>query len=154
MEKNSTIITEVFSALYNISKRKTTEGYTFTLLNSIKEELQPKYPFLDGINLKDTRFIEEDNFIVVDPHLEKIPTKQVCFALRDVLKTMSESLGKEAGPFFYKEISTKIIDQSNRTMQKYGIDLLIMQLEREIEELEKRIIKTAKSIHPSQLQSK
>jgi len=150
MEKNSTMITEILNVLYKISKRKTTEGYTFILLSSIKEELEPKYPFLTEIKFKDTRFIEENNFISINPDLETIPTKQVCFALRDVLKTMNESLGKDAGPFFYKEISVKISDTANETMQKYGIDLLIMQLEKEIEELEKRIIKTSENKHISQ----
>lgn len=154
MEANSTIITEIFTALYNISKRKTTEGYTFILLNSILEELQPKYPFLVQINLKDTRFIEEEDFIIIDPILNAIPTQKICSALYDMLKTMNESLGKDAGPFFYKEISVKISDFTNETMQRNGVDLLIMQLEREIEELEKRIAKTSNQIQSSQFQLK
>jgi hypothetical protein len=152
METNSTLVTEIFTALYNISKRKTTEGYTFILLNSILEELQPKYPFLTQINLKDTRFIEEEDFISIDPTFNALPTPKICSALYDMLRTMNESLGKDAGPFFYKEISGKISDLTNETMQRNGIDLLIMQLEREIEELEKRIAKTSNQIQSSKFQ--
>jgi hypothetical protein len=150
MEKNSTMATEILNVLYKISKRKTTEGYTFILMNSIKEKLEPKYPFLTEIRFKDTRYIEENDFIIINPHLENVSTKQVCYALRDVLKTMHESLGKDAGPFFYKEISGKISDTVNETMQKYGIDLQVMQLEKEIRDLEERIIKIAKNLHLSQ----
>ena len=147
MEQNSTMVTEILNVLYKISKRKTTEGYTFILMNSIKEELQLKYPFLTKIRFKDIRFIEENNFIISDPKIENVPKKQVCYALRDVLKVMNEYLGRDAGPFFYKEISVKISDTVNETMQQYGIDLQIMQLEKEIQDLEKRIIKTTKNIH-------
>jgi len=147
MEQNSTMVTEILNVLYKISKRKTTEGYTFILMNSIKEELQLKYPFLTKIRFEDIRFIEENNFIIIDPKIENVSKKQVCYALRDVLKVMNEYLGRDAGPFFYKEISVKISDTVNETMQQYGIDLQIMQLEKEIQDLEKRIIKTTKNIH-------
>ena len=147
MEKNSTMVTEILNAIYKISKRKTTEGYTYILMNSIKEEVQQKYPFLNKIIFKDIRFIEENNFIVIDQNLENVSKKQVCYALRDVLKIMNESLGKDAGPFFYKEISVKISDAVNETMQKYGIDLQVMQLEKELQELEKRIMKMTKNVH-------
>lgn len=145
MEKNSTMVNEILNALYKISKRKTTEGYTFILMNSIKEEVQQKYPFLTKIKFKDIRFIEEKNFIIIDQNFENVSKKQVCYALRDVLKSMNESLGKDAGPFFYKELSVKISDAVNETMQNYGIDFQVMQLEQEIEDLEKRIMKTTKN---------
>jgi hypothetical protein len=44
-----------------------------------------------------------------------------------------------------KEISIKISDTVNETMQKYGIDLQVMQLEKEIQDLEQRIMKTTKT---------
>ena len=141
------MVTEILNILYKISKRKTTEGYTFILMTSIKEELQLKYPFFTKIKFKDIRFIEENDFILLDPSIEKVSKKQVCYGLRDLLQIMNESLGKEAGPFFYKEISTKISDTITDTLQTYGIDLQIMQLEQEIQELEKRITKTTHNIH-------
>ena len=144
MEINTTMVTKILTVLYKISKRKTTEGYTFILMNSIKEKLQPIYPFLTKIRFKDIRFIEEYDFIIIDPQIENVSIKQICYGLRDFLKTMYESLGKDAGPFFYKEISIKIGDKLNATLQTYGVDLQVMQLEKEIQDLEERIIKMIK----------
>jgi len=142
MVKNSQIISEIFNTLFKISKRKTTEGYAYALIETTKEELQPKYPFFSSFSIKDTRFSENENFINYDTSIESIPQSTLCHGLQDFIIQINQSLGKTAGPFFYKEIYSTISNNSNDTIQTYGLDLMLMQLEYEINQLEKRIIKT------------
>jgi len=144
LTENARIVREIFDTLYKISSRKTTEGYTYYLMQSIKEDLQEQYPFLSTFQFVDTRFSEEENFVHWENNIEKIKTDQLCYSLNEYINKVHRSLGKNAGPFFFKEISSKISDDSNAVLKSYGIDLIIMQLEYEIDTLEKRIIKTTK----------
>lgn len=137
--KNSTVITEIFNALYNISSRKTTEGYAFSLMKNLKEELHELYPFFTSIDFTDVRFIEEGRFIEYNKNIEKIPPHTLYPSLKDYIQLLNKSLGKNAGPFFYKEISTKLSEESKIAMNDEGIDFIIMQLQYELELLEKRI---------------
>ncbi len=58
---------------------------------------------------------------------------------------MNESLGKDAGHFFIKEISRNIGDDYQSTIRNMGVDLSLMQLEHEITEMEKRMTNTRKT---------
>jgi hypothetical protein len=142
--KNSDTLLEIFTALYKISSRKTSEGHTVTLMDSIIDELEKKHYFMTYVKVKDTRFIEDEDFLNINNKIEKIEPKILCNALFDCIITMNESLSKNAGPFFYKEISNKISDKCNSLLKINGIDLGLMQLEYEVKQLEKRIIKTIK----------
>ncbi len=145
MARNARIVREIFDTLYKISSRKTTEGYTYYLMQSLKEDLHDQYPFLSSFHFVDTRFSEEETFVYWKKNLEKIKTEKLCYALKDYIQKVNQSLGKNAGPFFFKEISSRISETSNELMKSYGVDLMIMQLEYEIDTLEKRIIKTTKN---------
>lgn len=144
MVKNSQIITEIFNALYNISSRKTTEGYAYSLIKYIKEDFQTQFPFLSSFDFTDVRFIEEGQFIDFQDTIETIPPQTLYPVLKDYIKQLNKSLGKNAGPFFYKEISSKISDESQEAMNSEGVDFIIMQLEYELEILEKRIFNKKK----------
>lgn len=142
--KNSEIIREILTALYKISCRKTSEGYTFTLMDTIIEDLGKKYNFIKFMKVKDTRFLEDEDFLNISKKMEKIDANNICNSMHDYITYMHESLGKEAGPFFYKEISHKISEDCNSTIKLNGIDLGLMQLEYEVQQLEKRIFKSIK----------
>ncbi len=62
----------------------------------------------------------------------------------DHIVTMNEMLGKDAGHFFIKEMSRSIGDEYYSTMGDMGVDLSLMQLEYEVSEMEKRLLKTQK----------
>jgi hypothetical protein len=139
MVKNSTIITEIFNALYDITSRKTTEGYAFSLMRNLKEEFQEQYPFFSSIDFTDVRFIEEGRFIEYSKKIDKIAPHTLYPSLKDYIQHLNRSLGKNAGPFFYKEISSRISEETKLAMNSEGIDFIIMQLQYELDLLEKRI---------------
>ena len=60
-------------------------------------------------------------------------------ALYDIIKMMNIALGKDAGHFFIKELRNSIGEAYYSTIDDMGLDLGIMQLEHEIDELEKKL---------------
>jgi hypothetical protein len=139
MVKNSTIITEIFNALYDITSRKTTEGYAFSLMKNLKEEFQENYPFFSSIDFTDVRFIEEGRFIDFSKKIDKIDPHTLYPSLKEYIQHLNKTLGKNAGPFFYKEISQRLSEETKLAMHSVGIDFIIMQLQYELDLLEKRI---------------
>jgi hypothetical protein len=139
MVNKSDVVIELFNALYHISSRKTTEGYAYSLMKLIKEEFEENYPFFSSFDFTDIRFIEEEKFVEFTRNIENIPSHELYPALKDYIEKLNESLGKNAGPFFYKEISSRISEESQNAMNAEGVDFIIMQLQYELELLEKRI---------------
>lgn len=143
--ENSEVIRKVLMTLVNISGRKTTEGYAVSVMDSLIKKLEEKYDFLRHIEIKDTRFSEDNNSITVMSDVDSIPPTEVGKAIHAIIVIMNESLGKDAGHFFIKEISRNIGDDYHSTIRNMGVDLSLMQLEHEVTELEKRIMNTRKT---------
>ena len=143
--ENSEVVKEVLTTMVNISGRKTDKGHAIFVMDSSLKKLTNKYVFLKNIEIIDTRFLENADPISVVSDIDSVPPDEIGKAIQDIITTMDESLGKEAGYFFIKEISRNIKDDYHSTMRDMGIDLSLMQLEREIKEMEKRIITTRKT---------
>ncbi len=143
--ENSEIIKEILTTMINISGRKTNKGHAVFVMDSSLKKLTNKYDFLKNIEIIDTRFLENADSISVVSDIDSVPPDEIGKAIHDIITTMDESLGKEAGYFFIKEISRNIKDDYHSTMRDMGIDLSLIQLEREIKEMEKRIITTLKT---------
>jgi len=137
--ENSDLIKEVLTAMINISGRKTNKGHAAFVMDISLKKLSSKYDFLKNIEIIDTRFLENADPISVVSDVDSVPPDEIGKAIQEIITTVDETLGKEAGYFFIKEISRNIKDNYHSTMSEMGIDLSLMQLEREIKEMEKRI---------------
>ena len=143
--ENSEIIRKVLNTLVSISSRKTTEGYAVSIMDTLIKRLEGTYEFLKHVEVSDTRFLEDDATISVMSDIDSVPSTEIGKAIHDIIVTMNESLGKDAGHFFIKEISRNIGDDYHSTIKDMGVDLGLMQLEHEVNELEKRVLGTRKT---------
>lgn len=143
--ENSDIIKEVLTTMINISGRKTNKGHAIFVMGSSLKKLMNKYDFLKNVEIVDTRFVENADPISIVSDLDSVPSDQIGAAIQDIITTMDETLGKEAGYFFIKEISRNINDEYHSTMKDMGVDLSLMQLEHEIKKMEKRLVTTRKN---------
>ncbi|MEF8879785.1 MAG: hypothetical protein V5A64_05280 [Candidatus Thermoplasmatota archaeon] len=139
MVQNSDVIKKVLTTLINVSGRKTSEAQAFTMMDSLLKKLGSRYNFLRDVEVKDTRFIEEVDPVSVMSDLDTISNDEVGKALYDIICLTDKNLGKNAGYFFIKEISRNIEEDYKTTMKNMGLDLSIMQLEREVNEMEQNI---------------
>ena len=143
--ENSEVIKEVLTKMINISGRKTNKGHAVYIMDSSLKKLLNKYDFLKHVEIKDTRFLEDVDPVSVMTDLDSVPQIEVGKAINEIITTMNESLGKDAGYFFIKELSRNIKEDYQTPIKDMGVDLSLMQLEREVKELEKRMLSPQKN---------
>jgi len=139
--ENSEIVENLLNVLIDISGRKTDRGHAIFTLESVIRKLEDKYGFLTNIEVNDTRYLEFVNPIDVTSDINNTSSADIGEALHDIITTMDSSLGSDAGHFFIKEIRNKLSDEYRFSMDEMGVDLSLMQLEREVRNLERSIMK-------------
>lgn len=137
--ENSKVVKYILNKLIDISSRKTSHGTAVMTIDRSLKNLIEKYEFLKHVEIKNTQYSEDDNTITVMSDIDKIDTDKMGKALYAVIQTMNRSLGKNAGHFFIKELRSNIDDDYHSYIRDMGIDLSLMQLEFEVEELEKKM---------------
>jgi hypothetical protein len=138
--ENSEVVRHLLETLINISSRKTTKGHAILKINESIKQLQDKYDFLRHVEIKDTRFSEFEDTVSVMTDVNSVRSDDVGKAIYDIIKTTNKVLGKDAGHFFVKELRTNLGDEFNLVIEDMmGLDLGVMQLEHEVNELEKKL---------------
>ena len=136
---NSEVVVYVLQKLVDISSRKTTKEQAFLTMSTLLKKFQSKYDFLKHVEVKDTRFLEMENQITAMSKIDDVKSDEVGKALRDIIKNMNESLGKNAGHFFIKELKTRIDENYTTKIEDMGLDLGLMQLEFEVNQMTKKL---------------
>jgi len=137
--ENSEVVRHVLQKLIDISSRKTTEEHAVSTMYGLIKKLEEKYNFLRHIEIKDTRFLELDDSISVMSDINVVRSNDVGEALYHIIKTMNVALGKDAGHFFIKELRSNIGEVYYSIIEDMGLDLGLMQLEYEVNKLEKNL---------------
>jgi len=137
----SEAVKNLLTNLITISGRKTDRGYAMITLDKVMRELENKYFFLKHVRIKDTRYIEDLDAIQVMPDINYVDSLEMGKALQDIITTMDNSLGENAGHFFLKDLISRLDDSNKMIISDMGVDLSIMQLEREVKKLERTVAK-------------
>lgn len=138
---NSELVRHFLGTLIDISGRKTTKGHAVLTMDNLIKKLGNKYDFLKHIEINDTRFTELGEPITVMTEINTIELSKIGNALSDIIKSMNEELGKDAGHFFIKEVKDNLQEDYSENFESMGLDLGLIQLEYEIRELGKKIQK-------------
>ncbi|HWR27259.1 MAG TPA: hypothetical protein VN377_02355 [Candidatus Thermoplasmatota archaeon] len=143
--KKSEIMKNVLRTLISISSRKTDLPYTIMTMEDLIRRLETQYRFLKHIQINDDFYNEQSgDMISVMSDINTIPPNELGKALHSIIDSMNRSLGENAGHFFIKEIRNKLSDEYLTVMRDMGVDLGLMQLESEINRLEREIIERKK----------
>ncbi len=138
---NSEVVRHFLETLIDISSRKTTKGHAVLTMDNLIKKLENKYDFLKHIEVKDNRFTELGEPISVMTDINEIDSSEIGNALSDIIATMNEELGKDAGHFFIKEVKDNLQENYSENFEDMGLDLGLIQLEQEVRELGKIIQK-------------
>ncbi len=122
-------VTQQFiETIIEIIGRKTSVEYAAIIIRNLLKKLQPAYPFLRDIEIKNTRSVEMEGTVSVKDELNAIPPKVVGRALKDLVTKIMNSLGKTAGYFFIRETREKIgIEYDTILLKTMDVDLTLMQ---------------------------
>ena len=140
MIENSKVMKNILDALLTISRRKDTDIDIVSTMDSVVKKLEGKYSFLKHVEINDTRFFEAGDSITVMSDLDSVSSTEVGKAIHDIIFSMVESLGKDAGFYFIKEIGHRIGDDYYTTISDdMGVNLNFMQLEWDVSRMERRL---------------
>ena len=143
--KKSEIMKNVLRTLISISSRKTDLPYTIMTMEDLIKRLETQYRFLKHIQINNDYYTEQSgDMISVMSDINTVPPNELGKALHSIIDSMNRSLGENAGHFFIKEIRNKLSDEYLTVMRDMGVDLGLMQLESEINRLEKEIAERKK----------
>ena len=108
--------------------RKTSEEYAAVIIRNMIHQLQPTYPFLQYVKIRDTRFLEFESSVSTQEELNTINPKEVGSALKDLINKIMKSMGKTAGYFFIREVREKIgVDYDISLAKTMNVDLTFLQ---------------------------
>jgi hypothetical protein len=143
--KKSEIMKYVLRTLISISSRKTDLPYTIMTMEDLIKRLETQYRFLKHIQINNDYYTEQSgDMISVMSDINTVPPNELGKALHSIIDSMNRSLGENAGHFFIKEIRNKLSDEYLTVMRDMGVDLGLMQLESEINRLEREIAERKK----------
>ncbi len=109
-------------------------------MDSLVKKLKGKHSFLKHVEINDTRFFEAGDSITVMSDLDSVPSTEMGKAIHDIIFSMIESLGSDAGYYFIKEIGHRIGDDYYVTIKEnMGVNLSLMQLEWDVSRMERRL---------------
>ena len=130
----------VLTTLLTISSRKDTDIDIVSTMVSLVKKLEGKYSFLKHVEINDTRFFEAGDSIMVMSNLDSVSSSEVGKAIHDIIFSMIESLGSDAGYYFIKEIGHRLGDDYYTTIRDdLGVNLSHMQLEWDVSRMERRL---------------
>ncbi len=119
---------QFLQSIIGIIGRKTSEEYAAVTIRNLIKKLQPTYPFLQDIEIKNTRSLELESNVTVRDSLNTIHPKDVGMALKEIEKIIMKTMGKNAGYFFIRETQEKIgIDYDTILVKTMDVDLTLMQ---------------------------
>lgn len=138
--RKSDVVENVLTTLIKISGRKTNKGHALFTMDSLIKKLEDRYDLLKNIQIKDTRYSEDEDAIsIMTTGIDDAESTEVGKAIHDIITTMNRDLGRDAGHFFIKELRTTLDAEYIALIEDMGVDLGLMQLEYEVGELEKRV---------------
>jgi hypothetical protein len=128
MLNNSDVTRQFLQTVIQIIGRKTSEEYAAVTIRNLLHKLQPTYPFLQEIEIKNTRSLELESNVTVQDSLNTINPKEAGMALKELTKKIMKFMGKNAGYFFIRETQEKIgIDCDTILVKTMDVDLTLMQ---------------------------
>jgi hypothetical protein len=119
---------QFLQTLIDIIGRKTSQEFASVTIRNLIKKLQPTYPFVQDIEIKNTYSLELEKSITVHESLNAADPKKVGMVLKELTKIIMKSMGKTAGYFFIRETREKMGNDYNTILVKtMDVDLTMMQ---------------------------
>jgi hypothetical protein len=109
--------------------RRTSEAYANVVIGNAIKELISKYEFLKYINIIGTQYNEVFDLVKINDEINNINQMDVGRAATGVMKYITQTMGKNAGYYFIKEIKEDLPTNYELALNKIGLDFDFLQTE-------------------------
>ena len=127
--KNTEVLGTILKSTLGVISRRTSEPYANMIIDKILNNLSKKYDFLKNVKLEKDRYQEIVNLIDIDDKINNVDFKTIGNAIKDLMISLANLMGKDAGFYFIKEIKEDIPYNYEIKINKAGVDLELIQSE-------------------------
>ncbi|MEM0493197.1 MAG: hypothetical protein QXS02_04520 [Candidatus Thermoplasmatota archaeon] len=130
---NATLMKHVLSSLLNVASRRTTEGFTITVIRTMLKTLEKEFTFLNNINITESIYPEHNELINISIDINLVPPEMIGKSVESLIRVICMDLKEDAGLFFIREFKECIGEDILRELNERGVNL--NELEDEIQRL-------------------
>ncbi len=127
--KNTEILGRIIKSTIGVIGRRTSEAYANVVVENSLKKISSKYSFLENVKIEKDRFKEVINVIEINDKIDDLDIKLVGTAIRDFMITIANTMGKDAGFYFIKEIKEDLPYSYENKIKDLGVDLDYIQSE-------------------------
>lgn len=127
--ENEEILGRILKSTIDVITRRTSEAYANVIIGNAIRELLEKHSFLRYVEIQETRHTELFEVVTIASDLNRVEPQKIGKATIEFLEKIIESMGKNAGYYFIKEIKEDLPNDYEKTIKELGIDLDLLQLE-------------------------
>lgn len=144
--QNLDLIKQVIKTLLNITRRRASESVSILLINTILKTLTGRYNFLKNVKIKTEVGYGEitADSISADSEINSVDSSTMGKVIETIIRVISTDLKEKAGLFFIKEFKSQLGGNYVSEIRRCGVDLDILQLERDYSRTQQQRRKTHK----------
>jgi|YNPNPStandDraft_1061719.scaffolds.fasta_scaffold02909_6 hypothetical protein len=130
---NASLMRHVLSTLLTVAGRRTTEGFTITVIRTMLKTLEKEFEFLKSISITEATYPEHNELINISLEINLVPPEMIGKSVESLIRVICMDLKEEAGLFFIKEFKDNVGEDIISELKERGVNL--NELEDEIQRL-------------------
>lgn len=127
--KNSDVLGGMLRSVFEVSSRRTTQGFSAKVMGAIIKTLEQKYDFLKYVYIEETDFSNSSSVVNISPDLNSIDHIRIGKAIEAVIRVVYMDMIGKAGLFFINEVKKQAGEKLISELKIYGVDLSLLQIE-------------------------
>jgi len=126
MPISAEIISHFINSVIQTIARRSSEEYAVVMVKTSLQHLQNNYEFLKSIHIAENKYAETGKTITIDSSIEGIDQTDLGNALKTFIEYIVNSMGKNAGFFYIKELKENLGQENEKNLRTMGIDLDVL----------------------------
>ena len=127
--ENKEIVGRLLKSIIGVISRRTSDSYAFMIVKNSIDQLSEKYDFLSFINIVKNEYKESYDVVEIDDKINDLDFCIVGKATKEFVQKITNSMGKNAGYYFIREIKEDLPYDYEQRIKEAGLDLDYLQLD-------------------------
>jgi hypothetical protein len=127
--ENKELLGLLLRSTIGVISRRTSEAYANVIIGNVIENLSKKYDFLKYIKIQGVQFTEVYDIVEINNDINIVKLSEIGKASNEFIKKITDSIGRDAGYYFIKEIREDLPYDYEKTIREVGVDLDFLQME-------------------------
>lgn len=124
---NLTLMKRVMSTLHLVSGRRTSPGFSITVINTILKNIQREFEFLRYIETKDTPYTETGQTATISYKINRVDPYKIGTAVEKLIRIICMDLKEDAGLYFINEFKENLGDEYTLDLISRGVNFDLLE---------------------------